>query len=152
MFTLSNLKDLNKRQSPKKRVGRGIGSGKGKTCGRGHKGDKSRSGYKTRKHYVGGAAPVHKTMPTRGFSRAAFRKEFTVINFDQINSVFEDGEELSRETLIGKGFVNKNSKNLIKVLSRGELTVKIKGVKVNAVSAPAKQALEKAGISVTLEQ
>ncbi len=150
MITLSNLQDLNYRKNPKKRVGRGVGSGKGKTCGRGHKGDKSRSGYKTRPYYTGAGAPYYKTFPTRGFSNAAFKVEFIGINLDQINSVFLDGEEVTRDSLIQKGLINKNSTALLKLLGRGELQKKIKKISLDAASASAAEKLQKHGIALTI--
>lgn len=150
MISLSNLTDLNERKNRKKKVGRGVGSGKGKTCGRGHKGDKSRSGYKRRHYYTGAGAPYHKTFPTRGFSNAAFKTEFVGINLDQLDVVFADGENVTRETLIGKGLINKNSSAKLKLLGRGELQKKLSGISVDAASATALDKLEKAGIALTI--
>jgi large subunit ribosomal protein L15 len=150
MITLSNLRDLNERKNPKKKVGRGLGSGKGKTCGRGHKGDKSRSGYKRRHYYTGAGAPYHKTFPTRGFSNAAFKTEFVGINLDQLDLVFADGEAVTRETLIGKGLINKNSGAKLKLLGRGELLKKLNGISVDAASASALEKVKTAGITLTV--
>lgn len=150
MITLSNLKDLNPRKNPKKQVGRGVGSGKGKTCGRGHKGDKSRSGYKTRPYYTGAGAPPHKVFPTRGFSNAAFKVEYIGINLDQIDRVFQDGEEVTRETLVSKGLISGNRGKRIKVLGQGEIQKKLKGISLDAATASAAEKIRNAGIALTV--
>ena len=123
MMALSNLKNFSKRKR-KKKVGRGVGSNKGKTCCRGHKGDKSRSGYKRRAGKEGGQLPLYQKLPHRGFSNARFAKKILTINLDRVNEIFEDGETLSRETLFKKGFSVRRLDG-IKILSNGEITKKI---------------------------
>jgi large subunit ribosomal protein L15 len=110
----------------KKRLGRGIGSGVGKTCGRGHKGDGSRSGYKRRHGKIGGAMPLHMKLPIRGgFKREMFKKNIFSLSLELINTIFQDGETVSIETLVEKKIISKNLKPVFKVLSQGEITKKI---------------------------
>src|SRR6202035_5633980 len=100
MLTLGNLKNSTRPAKNVKRVGRGLGSGLGKTCGRGEKGAGARSGYKRRHTYEGGQFRMFMKMPIRGFSNARFRKEYEAINLGQIDKLFENGEEVNLGTLI----------------------------------------------------
>ncbi len=126
----------------KKRVGRGTSSGVGKTCRRGQKGDGSRSGYKRRHGNSGGAMPLHMKMPIRGFSRARFKREVFNLSLDMINSIFNDGETVSIQTLVDKKIISKNMNPNFKVLSYGEITKKIKKIEANGFSKQAKMKLE----------
>ena len=131
-----------------KRLGRGIGSGLGKTGGRGHKGQKSRSGGGVRRGFEGGQMPLFRRIAQRGFSNYPFKKEFDIVNLCDIETKYADGETVNKETLVAKGLV-KNSAVLIKVLGNGDLTKKVT-VAVDKVSASAKEKIEKAGGSVTV--
>ena len=126
----------------RKRVGRGIGSGHGKTCGRGHKGQKSRSGdRKMPPWFEGGQTPLHMRVPKRGFV-SPNRVEYTPVNVGVLDKLFEDGAEVTPEALAEKGLCSK--KDLVKILGDGEITKKLK-VKAHAFSKTAKEKIEKAG-------
>lgn len=131
----------------RKRVGRGTGSGSGKTCGRGHKGAGSRSGYSRRPGFEGGQMPLYRRVPKRGFTNAPFRKDYTIVNADKLN-VFEDGAVVDLEAVLARGLVSMASP-LLKVLGGGELQRKLT-VRAQKFSASAKQKIEAAGGSVVL--
>lgn len=122
------------------RRGRGHGSGNGKTAGKGHKGQKARSGA-PRPGFEGGQLPLYRRLPKRGFTNIN-SKEIVAIGLDRLN-VFEDGAEVTVETLMDKGII-KNPKDGVKILGNGELTKKLT-VKVNAFSEGAKTKIEAAG-------
>jgi len=126
----------------RKRIGRGPGSGTGKTAGKGHKGQKSRSGYSRRYGFEGGQMPLVRRIPKRGFTNI-FRVEFQVVNLRDLDRVFSDGDTVSVEALVEKGLV-RGGKKLVKVLGDGELTKKLT-VQVHKFSASAKAGIEKAG-------
>lgn len=123
------------------RVGRGIGSGNGKTSGRGHKGQNARSGGGVRIGFEGGQTPLFRRLPKRGFTNI-HRKEYAIVNLEALNR-FEDGTEVTPELLLETGVVSK-LKAGIKVLGNGELTKKLT-VKAHKFSASAKEAIEAAG-------
>jgi len=145
MTSLSNLTNTHRPHKRMKKVGRGPGSGMGKTSTRGHKGQKSRSGYKKRLGQEGGQLPLYRKLPTRGFSQARFKKEVYSLNLSRINDLFEDGEIVSIETLQIKGCLTTNTKATFKVLGCGELTKKVI-LHAHAYSASAKAKLEKQSI------
>ena len=145
MITLHSISNISKPFKRRKRVGRGPGSKRGKTCCRGHKGDKSRSGYKRRHGDEGGQLPLYRKVPCRGFSNARFAKDVLAMNLDRIELSFEDGETLSIETLIEKGFLPKNTKAKLKILGRGELNKKVV-IKAHHFSKSAVEKLEKQSI------
>jgi large subunit ribosomal protein L15 len=118
VLTLNSLAPAKGANRKNKRVGRGIGSGHGKTAARGHKGQKSRSGTSIRPGFEGGQMPLHRRLPKRGFNNV-FRKEYTVINLDVL-SQFEPGATVAPETLREKGIVKK-LRDGIKILGNGEL-------------------------------
>ena len=124
-----------------KRVGRGHGSGWGKTAGKGHKGQKARSGGSIRPGFEGGQMPLQRRIPKRGFNNI-FAKNIIAVNVAALE-VFEDGAEVTAETLAEKGIVKKTCDG-IKILGNGSLTKKLT-VKVNAFSESAKQKIEAAG-------
>lgn len=132
----------------RKRVGRGIGSGLGKTSGRGAKGAKSRSGYKRRIGNEGGNIPSYQKYPKRGFTRGRFVKDHFVINLDRIDELYSDGETINRVTLREKGYI-KSQSGTLKVLGRGELTKKVR-IECDALSKSAKEKFEAQGISYQL--
>lgn len=124
-----------------KRVGRGIGSGTGKTSGKGHKGQNARSGGGVRPGFEGGQMPLYRRLPKRGFKNI-FAKQYVTINIETLE-VFEDGTEVTEELLKEKGIVRKTLDG-VKLLGRGELTKKL-NVKVTKYTASAKEKIEKAG-------
>ncbi|HET7522250.1 MAG TPA: 50S ribosomal protein L15 [Bacillales bacterium] len=125
----------------RKRVGRGNGSGLGKTSGRGQKGQKARSGGGVRPGFEGGQMPLIKRLPKRGFKNPT-RKEYAIVNLETLNC-FEEGTEVTPELLLEKRIVRKEQDG-IKVLGRGELNVSLT-VKAHKFSASAKEAIESAG-------
>ena len=126
------------------RVGRGQGSGNGKTAGRGSKGQKARSGGGVRLGFEGGQTPLFRRIPKRGFQNIN-RKEYAVVNLETLNR-FEDGQEVTAAVLVEAGIV-KNEKDGIKVLANGKLERKLT-VKANKFSQAAKEAIEAAGGTV----
>ena len=138
---LSNLQPAEgSRQSDNFRRGRGHGSGNGKTAGKGHKGQKARSGA-TRIGFEGGQMPLYRRIPKRGFT-CRNSKEIVGINVSALER-FEDGAEVTVEALIEAGIV-KNARDGVKILGNGELTKKL-NVKANAFSASAKEKIEALG-------
>lgn len=146
-LTMETLQNVSRPKKKRKLLGRGPGSKKGKTSGRGVKGMGARSGYKARHGYEGGGVPLHRKVPTRGFSNAQFRVELDVINLAQIEAIFKDGETVSLETLQNKGYL-KGPSHGIKVLGNGKLTKKVI-FQVEGISESAKQKLNEAGISIS---
>lgn len=146
MITLETMKDTSRTRPYRKRVGRGPGSGTGKTCGRGEKGAGSRAGYKRRWGYEGGQMRMHMKMPTRGFNNIRFSKKFDTVNLSQIDAVFKDGEVVNLETLKARGFISGRSHG-VKILGEGELKKKVT-IEVDALSATAKEKLHKAKIAI----
>jgi large subunit ribosomal protein L15 len=126
------------------RLGRGQGSGNGKTAGKGHKGQKARSGGMGKLGFEGGQTPLARRLPKRGFKNIN-RKEFAIINLTQLNN-FENGSEITPAVLKEMGLV-KNMKDGLKVLGEGELDKKLT-VKAHKVSKSAQAAIEKAGGTV----
>lgn len=133
---LNELKSPSGANKSIKRVGRGIGSGHGKTSTRGHKGQKSRSGSGIRPGFEGGQMPLQRRLPKRGFTNI-FKKEYAIVNLKELN-VFDDNTEVTPELLIEKGLIKK-AKDGVKILGDGELE-KTLIVKAHKVS---KQAEEK---------
>lgn len=129
----------------RKRIGRGSGSGTGKTSGRGMKGQKSRSGGGVRPGFEGGQTPLFQRLPKRGFTNRN-RKEYATVNLDVLNA-FENGTEVTPELLKEKGIV-KQVKTGIKILGNGQLEKNLK-VSAHKFSNTAKEAIEAAGGSVT---
>ena len=123
-----------------KRVGRGIGSGYGKTAGRGHKGQKSRSGVAI-KGFEGGQMPIHRRLPKRGFKNY-FKKVFAIVNVQDLNQ-FEDQTVVDEVALIKSGLV-KGPRDGIKVLGNGDVQVAL-NLRVNKISASAREKIEAAG-------
>ncbi|WP_167628332.1 50S ribosomal protein L15 [Listeria valentina] len=138
---LHELKPAEGSRKERNRVGRGTSSGNGKTAGRGHKGQKARSGGGVRLGFEGGQLPLFRRLPKRGFTNIN-RKEFAIVNLDVLNR-FEDGTEVTPELLIETGVVS-NAKSGIKILSNGSIEKKLT-VKANKFSAAAKEAIEAAG-------
>ena len=124
-----------------KRIGRGHGSGQGKTAGKGHKGQKARSGGGVRPGFEGGQMPLQRRIPKRGFNNI-FAKKIVAVNVGSLN-VFEDGADVDGQALINVGIIKKEYDG-IKILSNGKLTKKL-NVKASAFSESAKQKIEEVG-------
>ena len=118
-MALNNLRPPAGMKHPKKRIGRGQGSGNGKTAGRGHKGAKSRSGFKFKRGFEGGQMPLHRRVPKRGFHNP-FRVEYQVVNLDTIAERFDAGTDVTPELLRERGLVPRGT-SPVKVLGRGEV-------------------------------
>lgn len=125
----------------RKRIGRGYGSGTGKTAGKGHKGQKARAGHGQRPGFEGGQMPMQRRLPKRGFNNI-FAKEIAAVNVRALNK-FEDGASVDAAALVEAGILNKNCDG-VKILSNGKLEKKLT-VKANAFSAAAKEKIEAAG-------
>jgi large subunit ribosomal protein L15 len=148
---LNELSDLNGARKDRKRVGRGIGSGTGKTAGRGVKGQKSRSGVAI-KGFEGGQMPLHRRLPKRGFNNI-FAKEYNVFNLDRIqyfidNGKLNDKEVINSENLLKAKLISKE-KNGLKILGRGNLKSKV-AFEVSGASEKAIKLIEKAGSKITI--
>ena len=149
MMDLANLANTHRPAKKVQRVGRGVGSKRGKTCGRGNKGDKSRRGYQNRFGQEGGQIPLYKKIPTRGFSNARFRICVHAVNLDMIEREFNAGDTVNLKTLQEKGLAPRRVQGGIKILSQGELTKKV-AIEAAAYSQAAREKLEKNGISHTV--
>lgn len=132
----------------RKRIGRGNSSGWGKTAGKGSNGQNSRAGGGVKPYFEGGQMPIYRRVPKRGFSNAIFKKEYTVISLAFLNENFNDGEEVSLETLFNKCLIKKG-RDGVKILGNGELNKKLI-VKVHKISKSAKAAVEAKGGTVEL--
>ena len=126
----------------RKRIGRGAGSGQGKTAGKGHKGQKARAGRGMRAGFEGGQMPLQRRVPKRGFNNI-FRTEMAIVNLASLEKAFDAGATVTIEALVEKGLVKKVLDG-VKVLGNGELTKAIT-VQANAFSETAKQKIEAAG-------
>lgn len=149
MFQLHNLKPLVKK---KKRVGRG--GSRGGTSGKGHKGQKARSGKTIRVGFEGGQMPLFRRLPKRGFNNTRFQVEVKIVSLDRLNTVFEDGATVNKQTLIERGVFKGKSLFTVKVLGTGTLEKKLT-VHADAFSKKAAAAIEQAGgqvVSVTKEK
>jgi large subunit ribosomal protein L15 len=130
----------------RKRIGRGESSGWGKTAGKGHNGQKSRSGSYIHPAFEGGQMPLIKRVPKRGFSNALFKKDYAIVNLSTLEAKFDDGAEITPEVLLEAGVIKK-IKSGLKILSKGELTKKF-SIKTNKISASAKEKITAAGGTV----
>jgi len=142
---LNDLKATAGSRKGRKRLGCGIGSGHGKTAGRGHKGQKSRSGGKVARGFEGGQMPLIRRLPKRGFTSMA--KGYQLVNIGQLDK-FDDGANVDAAALFEAGLV-RNAVDPIKLLANGELSKKV-NLSVTAASAAARAKLESAGGSLTL--
>lgn len=141
---LHELKPAEGSRHKRKRVGRGIGSGLGKTSGRGHKGQNARSGGGVRPGFEGGQTPLFQRLPKRGFHNFN-RKEYAIVNLEQLNR-FEDGTEVTPELLLETRVIRK-LKSGVKILGKGTVEKKLT-VKAHKFSKSAKEAIESAGGNV----
>lgn len=141
---LNSLENATRPWKKRRRVGRGVGSGLGKTCGRGVKGAGSRSGWKKRERYEGGQIPLYRKLPERGFTRGRFQKKLECVNLGQIDRMYSDGEVVSVETLKKHNFF-KGHVHGVKILAEGELTKKVR-FEVQAISKQAEEKLNRASL------
>ncbi len=139
---LHNLSPAPGAKRPRKRVGRGPGSGNGKTAGRGHKGQKSRSGYSRRYGFEGGQMPLVRRIPKRGFFNV-FRVDYQVVNLRDLDRLFSDGDEVNPTTLVEKGLIRRGPKP-VKILATGDLSKKL-SIVADKFSGSAKSKIEAAG-------
>jgi large subunit ribosomal protein L15 len=139
---LSNLKPAEGSKHPKKRIGRGQGSGQGVQAGRGHKGAKSRSGYTFKRGFEGGQMPLHRRIPKRGFHNP-FRTEYAVVNLDVLAERFDAGTVITPELLRERGLVH-GARQPIKVLARGDIAKQLT-VRAHKFSGKAAEKLAAAG-------
>ena len=142
---LYNLTNVPGARHRRKRVGRGCGSGMGKTSTRGHKGQNARKGHKQKLGFEGGQMPLIRRLPKRGFNNARFRVEALAVNVSTLEKLFNAGDEITIESLAAKG-LSDNKRPRVKILATGELTKKFT-VKVPC-SAAAKAKIEAAGGTV----
>lgn len=140
---LNNLKPNKGAVRKKRRVGRGTGSGWGKTAGRGQDGQKSRSGGGVRIGFEGGQMPLYRRLPKRGFNNYDFEKRYTIINLDRL-AAFEDGAEITAEILKDTGIIKKIEKDGLKILGNGEFTKKVT-IKASKFTKSALEKIEAAG-------
>ena len=136
---------INKNKA-RKRVGRGVGSGDGKTSGRGHNGYGSRRGSKVRRGFSGGQMPLFRLIAKRGFNNNQFSTKVLEINVSQLNDIFEDGSTVSIETLTERGLAKRRF-DVVKILGNGELSKKLT-VQAHRFSQSAEEKIAKAGGSV----
>jgi large subunit ribosomal protein L15 len=142
-MALNNLKPAAGSKFARKRVGRGPGSGHGKTAGRGNKGAQSRSGYSYKRGFEGGQMPLHRRVPKRGFNNADFRTEYAVVNLDQLEARFDAGATVTPDSLRAAGLV-RDRRSPVKVLARGEVT-KALTVQAHKFSGKAAEKIAAAG-------
>jgi large subunit ribosomal protein L15 len=150
-MNLNEIKDNNKATKDRKRIGRGIGSGTGKTSGKGHKGQKARSGVAV-KGFEGGQMPIHRRLPKRGFTNIN-RVPFVELNLDNIeklivNKKINNQKAINSEYLLELGLIKKITSK-VKLLAKGEIKSKI-NIEVSAVSSKARELVEKVGGTVNV--
>jgi large subunit ribosomal protein L15 len=119
-YNLSTIRAPKKANEKKKRVGRGMGSGMGKTSTRGHKGQGSRSGSRQKRGFEGGQMPLHRRLPKRGFTNALFKKTFSTVNVNQL-AKFENGSKVGPPELVAAGVIRKVAKSGLRVLGDGQI-------------------------------
>ena len=140
-MNLDNIPTIKGATHPTKRLGRGEGSGHGKTSGKGHKGQKSRSGGGIRIGFEGGQMPLYRKLPRRGFNNFNFKTSYQLVNLKQLDKV--DGDIVNRTTLLNSGLIRDNSQ-AIKLLGDGELSRALT-IELDQISASAKAKVEAAG-------
>lgn len=141
---INDLRPVEGSNQKASRKGRGRGSGAGKTSGRGHKGQKARSGGGVRPQFEGGQMPLYRRLPKRGFNNKRFAKHYITVNVKDL-ACMEDGDVVTAESLAERGIISLPKVNDgLKVLGDGELTIKLE-VKAKAFTATAKEKIEKAG-------
>ena len=145
---LSELLAKVKKRPARKRLGRGPGSGHGKTCGKGHNGATSRSGYSRNLAFEGGQVGLIRHLPKRGFTNALFRKRYDIVNLEEIEKHFGEGDAVRLEVIAERGIL-KIEHGRLKILGNGSVTKRLEVV-AHAVSASARQKIEAAGGSVEI--
>ena len=148
MLTLDNLKPNPGAKHRKKRLGNGESSGLGKTCGKGNKGQKARSGGSIRPGFEGGQMPLHRRLPKKGFSNERFRADIAIVNLSQLEAFFEAGATVTENELRACGLV-KGSCDAVKLLGNGVLT-KALNVSVDFASASVAEKITAAGGTLTV--
>ena len=151
-MNLNNIKDNVGSNKNRKRIGRGIGSGTGKTSGKGHKGQKARSGVSI-KGFEGGQMPIHRRLPKRGFNNIN-KVSFVEINVNRLDKLIDDkiidpNKTINNKVLMDIGLIN-SEKTRVKLLANGELKNKI-NIEISAISSSAKDKVEKVGGSVLIQ-
>jgi large subunit ribosomal protein L15 len=146
-LSLNNLHPAKGSTHKKKRLGRGPGTGLGKTAGRGNKGQKSRSGYSSKTGFEGGQMPLHRRLPKRGFTNI-FKKQWLEVSLGALENSFAADDEITPEVLHERGIIKK-AKHDIVVLGNGEVTKALK-VSAHRFTRSAREKIEKAGGSVTI--
>ncbi len=141
MIGLNNLRPSAGSTQPKKRRGQGMGSGLGKTAGRGYKGQKSRSGARSKRGFEGGQMPLHRRLPKRGFTNI-FRKEYAILNLDRLKE-FPAGSHITPDILLEKGVIRK-IRDGVKILGGGELQHPL-NIAAHLFSKSAQEKITKAG-------
>ena len=144
MLRLNTLSPSKGARKAKKRIGRGPGSGFGKTAGRGHKGARSRSGYSSKPGFEGGQMPLHRRLPKRGFTNI-FKKEYAIVSLTDLDR-FEAGTIVNRDTLLAAGLIKKKD-SFVKLLANGEIS-KAMTLDVDKVSQGAREKVVAAGGTV----
>lgn len=145
-MNIQSLRPAENSRFSQKRLGRGIGSGVGKTSGKGHKGQNARSGGGVRVGFEGGQMPLIRKLPRRGFTNAPFRKEYSIINVSDLNK-FDDNTVVDAKVLLENGIISKVENYGVKVLGNGELTKKLT-VRASKFSESAKKKIIKANGTV----
>lgn len=144
---LNNIRAPKGATHKKKRVGRGPGSGLGKTAGRGHKGQKSRSGYSGKIGFEGGQMPLHRRLPKRGFTNI-FKKEWIEVSLSALDKSFEANEEVTPERLHERGLIKKAKRDVV-VLGTGEISKALR-ISAHRFTKSAREKIEQAGGAATL--
>lgn len=145
---LNDLKPAPGAKHRRKRLGNGESSGLGKTCGKGHKGQKSRAGASIRPGFEGGQMPINRRLPKKGFSNAKFRTVYAIVNVESLEERFEDGATIDEAALRAAGLVQGGAWDGVKILGSGDLSKKFTA-QVDKVSASAREKIEKAGGTVS---
>ena len=143
---IHDLKNADGARTSKKRLGRGIGSGIGKTSGKGHKGQNARSGGGVRPGFEGGQMPLYRRLPIKGFTNAKFKKVYSTVNVSSLN-IFEANTEVDAVKLLESGILSKIEKDGVKILGNGELKVALKVI-ANKFTNQAKEKITAQGGSV----
>ena len=146
-LTLNNLHPAPGSTHKKKRIGRGPGSGTGKTAGKGHKGQKSRSGYSSKRGFEGGQMPLQRRLPKRGFTNI-FKKEWIEISLAKIEENFKTGDAVTPEMLHDRGLIKKAKHDLV-ILGTGEVSKSL-NISAHRFTKTAKEKIENAGGTATV--
>lgn len=149
MTSLHSLSNSTRGRKTRRRVGRGPGSGMGKTCCRGGKGASARCGYKTRQGYEGGQMRLHMKLPNRGFNNIRFNPKFEVVNLEQIDQMFQDGDVVNEQTLRERGFFGGRIYG-VKLLGHGTLTKKVT-IEVDTASNTAVEKTKHSKVALTIK-